>query len=39
MAAVVHQSLQGRNLLPREHLLVDKGYTDSQMLVDSESMA
>jgi hypothetical protein len=35
MAAVVHQSLQGRNLLPREHL-VDKGYTDSQMLVDSE---
>jgi len=35
MAAVVHQSLKGRNLLPREHL-VDKGYTDSQMLVDSE---
>ena len=35
MAAVVHQSLKERNLLPREHL-VDKGYTDSQMLVDSE---
>jgi transposase len=31
----VHQSLKGRNLLPREHLM-DKGYTDSQMLVDSE---
>jgi transposase len=35
MAAVVHESLKTRNLLPREHL-VDKGYTDSQMLVDSE---
>jgi transposase len=35
MAAVVHQSLRGRTLLPREHL-VDKGYTDAQMLVDSE---
>jgi transposase len=35
MAAVVHQSLKERNLLPREHL-VDKGYTDSQMLVDSD---
>jgi transposase len=35
MAAVVHESLKDRNLLPREHL-VDKGYTDSQMLVDSE---
>jgi transposase len=35
MVAVVHQSLKDRNLLPREHL-VDKGYTDSQMLVDSE---
>ena len=35
MAAIVHQSLKDRNLLPREHL-VDKGYTDSQMLVDSE---
>jgi transposase len=34
MAAVVHQSLRGRTLLPREHL-VDKGYTDAQMLVDS----
>jgi hypothetical protein len=31
----VHQSLRGRTLLPREHL-VDKGYTDAQMLVDSE---
>ncbi len=35
MAAIVHQSLKERNLLPREHL-VDKGYTDSQMLVNSE---
>lgn len=35
MVAVVHQSLKDRDLLPREHL-VDKGYTDSQMLVDSE---
>jgi transposase len=35
MAAVVHESLKDRSLLPREHL-VDKGYTDSQMLVDSE---
>jgi transposase len=35
MAAAVHQSLKERDLLPREHL-VDKGYTDSQMLVDSE---
>jgi transposase len=35
MAAVVHQSLKERDLLPRDHL-VDKGYTDSQMLVDSE---
>jgi transposase-like protein DUF772/DDE family transposase len=35
MAAVIHQSLKERHLLPREHL-VDKGYTDSQMLVDSE---
>ena len=35
MAAVVHQPLKDRNLLPRKHL-VDKGYTDSQMLVDSE---
>ncbi len=34
-AAVVQQSLKERHLLPREHL-VDKGYTDSQMLVDSE---
>jgi transposase len=35
MAAVVHQSLKDRQLLPREHL-VAKGYTDSQMLVDSD---
>jgi transposase len=34
MAAVVHQSLRGRTLLPRAHL-VDNGYTDAQMLVDS----
>jgi transposase len=32
--AVVHASLAKRDLLPGEHL-VDKGYTDSQVLVDS----
>jgi transposase len=31
--AVVHASLEKRDLLPGEHL-VDKGYTDSQVLVD-----
>jgi transposase len=35
MAQVVHQSLAKRSLLPAEHLL-DKGYTDSHVLVDSE---
>jgi transposase len=35
MVAVVHHSLHERNFLPSEHL-IDKGYTDSQMLVDSE---
>jgi hypothetical protein len=35
MAAVVHESLKPRNLLPSEHL-VDKGYTDSHILVDSQ---
>jgi len=35
MAAVVHQSLERRGLLPGEHL-VDKGYTDSHVLVDSK---
>jgi transposase len=35
MAAVVHASLKPRNLLPSEHL-VDKGYTDSHVLVDSQ---
>jgi transposase len=35
MVAVVHQSLERRGLLPGEHL-VDKGYTDSRVLVDSE---
>lgn len=34
MAEVVHQSLAQRDLLPAEHLL-DKGYTDSHMLVES----
>jgi len=34
MVAVVHQSLEKRGLLPGEHL-VDKGYTDSHVLVDS----
>jgi len=35
MAAVVHQSLERRALLPAQHL-VDKGYTDADMLVDSK---
>jgi transposase len=34
MIAVVHQSLKERDLLSAEHL-VDKGYTDSRVLVDS----
>ncbi len=34
MLAVVHDSLEQRDLLPAEHL-VDKGYTDSHVLVDS----
>ena len=34
MLAQVHESLQKRDLLPAEHL-VDKGYTDSQVLVES----
>ena len=34
MVAVVHASLARRGLLPGEHL-VDKGYTDSHVLVDS----
>ena len=35
MLATVHASLEPRGLLPAEHL-VDKGYTDSQVLVDSQ---
>jgi transposase len=35
MAAVVHASLKPRHLLPSAHL-VDKGYTDSHILVDSQ---
>jgi transposase len=35
MLAVVHASLEKRDLLPSEHL-VDKGYTDSRVLVDSQ---
>ncbi len=34
MVAVIHASLEKRGLLPGEHL-VDKGYTDSHVLVDS----
>jgi transposase len=34
-AAVVHASWKPRNLLPSEHL-VDKGYTDSHVLVASQ---
>jgi Transposase DDE domain len=35
MVAVVHASLAQHNLLPAEHL-VDKGYTDAHVLVDSQ---
>jgi transposase len=35
MVESVHASLEQRDLLPGEHL-VDKGYTDSQVLVDSQ---
>jgi transposase len=35
MLEVVHQSLQKRDLLPGEHL-VDKGYTDAHVLVESQ---
>jgi len=35
MLATIHASLEPRELLPAEHL-VDKGYTDSQVLVDSQ---
>ena len=35
MLATVHACLEPRGLLPAEHL-VDKGYTDSQVLVDSQ---
>jgi transposase len=34
MVEVVHRSLHGRNLLPAMHL-VDKGYTDAKVLVNS----
>lgn len=35
MVAVIHASLAQRDRLPAEHL-VDKGYTDAQMLLDSQ---
>ena len=35
MVAVIHGSLEKRGLLPGDHL-VDKGYTDSHVLVDSQ---
>jgi transposase len=35
MVAVIHASLAPRDLLPQEHL-VDKGYTDADMLVASQ---
>src|SRR5262245_13095851 len=35
MLATVHASLEPRGLLPAEHV-VDKGYTDSHVLVDSQ---
>jgi transposase len=37
MVAVIHDSLDKRGLLPGEHL-VDKGYTDSRVLVDSRQL-
>jgi len=37
MAAVVHASLERRGLLPSQHL-VDKGYTDSRVLVGSRRL-
>jgi len=37
MVKQVHASLEPRDLLPTEHL-VDKGYTDSQVLVESQQM-
>ena len=36
MIKPVHESLKGRELLPGEHL-VDKGYTDAHVLVESRS--
>ena len=36
MIEVVHESEKGRDLLPGEHL-VDKGYTDSEVLVASRA--
>jgi transposase len=36
MVEVVHESEKGRDLLPGEHL-VDKGYTDSKVLIASRS--
>lgn len=35
MLAVIHKSLEARDLLPAEHL-VDKGYTDAGVLFDSQ---
>src|SRR5215469_4518180 len=35
MLPVIHESLKGRDLLPSEHL-VDKGYTDAAVLVESK---
>jgi transposase len=37
MLATIHASLEPRGLLPAEHL-VDKGYTDSQGLVESQRL-
>jgi transposase len=37
MLATIHASLEPRGLLPAEHL-VDKGYTDSQSLVESQHL-
>ena len=37
MLATIHASLEPRGLLPAEHL-IDKGYTDSQVLVESQRL-
>jgi transposase len=35
MTDVIHQALEAKNLLPKEHLL-DRGYVDTDVLIDSQ---